>query len=161
MRTQIGQFVQVAGKGLLVSDRFHRPLDLDRPIVVAARESKQVPTACLAERGDDGRLAEVVEIAYRSDAEPSELFERCGTDTPEGFHRKRMKELELTTSNHLEHTNPRSNAVLIDLRLGRYRGQLGEELVRSDTDRAGEFELRQYPGANAMTDVDATSEQAK
>ena len=137
--------VAVVGEGLLVPDRLHVPLGLDRAVVACPCELVQMATLCLAEGGDEDVGVEARQVADRGDAEPAQPFERRRPDAPQRLHRERVEELELTTGRDQHHAGAWLHASVGDARLGPLRRELGDELRGPAAHRADQIEFVGHP----------------
>jgi len=138
---QLGGFVFVGRIRLLVADRLGLPLGFDRTVIDAHRQPQQVVSLSGAECPDERRLTDRSEVGHSADADAVQLLERDGADTPQSFDRERVEEVAFLAGADHDDAGTRFDSGGRRVRLRLYRGQLGEELVRSDAHRATQRQL--------------------
>ena len=103
----------------------------------------------LADRGTEHADRRRGEVPDRTQAEAAQLLGGAFTDAPQREDRQRMQEVEHPVGGHDRET--------VRLRPG--RRELGDELGRRDTDRAGQPLLVPHPVADQLADLGRPAEQ--
>ena len=127
---------EVLRERLLVADRLHLPLGLDRTVVVVARERVEVTAVGVAERGDERGLRDRGELADRVDAEPVEPSAGGGPTPQRRWTGSGCRNAELAAG--LDHEQA--------VGLGEVARELREQLRRGHAHRRDETGLRAHLG---------------
>ncbi len=161
LANQLDMGVPVGCEGLLVADRLHLPVDLDGSIVDPPGQTKQVTPVGSAHAGDQGGLVELGEIRDGVHSDALQSLQRGRPHTPQRLNRKGVQEQQLSPGQHLDHAAALSDPVGCGDRLGGDRGQLGQELVGSDTDGTSQLQFVPHPLADRAGDDHARTVQTQ
>ncbi len=119
-----------------MADRLGGPVGFDGTVIDAIGHEVEVVPLGLADRSTERRHRQIGQLPHRVDAEALELLRRLGPHSPHRPDRQRTQEPFDPGRGHHLHPESSDHPPPVDVGLGRFRGELGDQFGRCHPDRA-------------------------